>query len=213
MSLVTQVDHPLIQTHLTTLRDERTTPTEFRASLRRVSILLAIEATRQLPVRDTVVQTPLTRMTGKELSSTVALVPILRAGLGMVDPMLELIPSAEVWHLGVYRDEATAQPVEYYNKIPQSHPVDVAFVLDPMLATGGSATVALEVLHGWKVRSISLISVIAAQHGIDTIRSRFPDVQIVVGEIDPELNSRKFIVPGLGDAGDRTFNTLRYHHE
>jgi len=210
MSLVVQVDHPLIQSHLTTLRNERTLPAEFRASLRRVSTLLAFEATRHLAVRDTAVQTPLTRITGKELGSSVALVPILRAGLGMVDPMLDLIPTAEVWHLGVYRDEATAEPVEYYNKIPDSHPAETAFVLDPMLATGGSAIVALSVLEAWKVRSIYLISIIAAQPGIDMVRSRFPDVRIIVGAIDPELNSRKFIVPGLGDAGDRTFGTLRH---
>ena len=149
-------------------------------------------------------------MAGSELAVKIALVPILRAGLGMVDPILDLIPEAEVWHLGLYRDEATAQPVRYYNKLPETNPVDVAIVLDPMLATGGSATVAIESLTQWGVKSIKLISVIASQAGVDAVASRFPDTQIIVGAIDPELNAVKYIVPGLGDAGDRTFNTLRY---
>ena len=207
---VFESDHPLVQYHLTQLRDKNTSPVEFRALIRRLSSLLAFEATRDLAVRDRSLQTPLTSMVGSELAAKIALVPILRAGLGMVDPILDLIPAAEVWHLGLYRDEATAQPVRYYNKLPQTNPVDVAMVLDPMLATGGSATAAIESLTEWGVRSIKLISVIASQEGVDAVVTRFPETQIFVGAIDPELNAVKYIVPGLGDAGDRTFNTLRY---
>jgi uracil phosphoribosyltransferase len=206
---VVEVHHPLVRHHLTQLRDKNTTSVEFRASLRRLSILLAYEATRELEVLDISIQTPMTAMVGSVLEPEVALVPILRAGLGMVDPILDLIPAAEVWHLGLYRDEATAQPIKYYNKLPETRPVDVAFVLDPMLATGGSATVAIESLQTWGVRSIKLLSIIAAHDGIEVVRHRFPDLQIFVCAIDAELNSNKFIVPGLGDAGDRTFNTLR----
>ena len=209
MAQVVEANHPLVRHHLTQLRDKHTTPVDFRASLRRLSTLLAYEATRDLRVKETTIHTPLTAMVGGVLEPQVALVPILRAGLGMVDPILDLIPAAEVWHLGLYRDEATAQPVKYYNKLPETRPVDVAFVLDPMLATGGSATVAMESLQSWGVRSIKLLSIIAARDGIEAVSQRFPDTQIFVCAIDPELNTNKFIVPGLGDAGDRTFNTLR----
>lgn len=147
-------------------------------------------------------------MTGKELLPRIALVPILRAGLGMTEPLLDLLPTAEVWHLGLYRDEATARPVEYYCKIPKERPVDVAIVLDPMLATGGSAMIALNTLQKWGVRSIKLIAAIAASEGIKAVTDQSPQTQIYVGAIDRELNAQKFIVPGLGDAGDRTFNTL-----
>lgn len=210
MPHVFESDHPLVRHHLTQLRDKNTSPVEFRALMRRLSTLLAYEATSDLAVRDHSIQTPLTSMVGSELAAKIALVPILRAGLGMVDPILDLIPAAEVWHLGLYRDEATAQPVRYYNKLPKTNPVDVAMVLDPMLATGGSATAAIESLAEWGVRSIKLISVIASQQGVDAVVARFPEAQIFVGAIDPELNAIKYIVPGLGDAGDRTFNTLRY---
>ena len=207
---VFESDHPLVRYHLTQLRDKNTSPIEFRALMRRLSSLLAYEATRDLAVRDRSIQTPLTSMVGSELAAKIALVPILRAGLGMVDSILDLIPLAEVWHLGLYRNEATAQPVQYYNKLPQTNPVDIAMVLDPMLATGGSATAAIESLTEWGVKSIKLVSVIASQVGVDAVVARFPDAQIFVGAIDPELNAIKYIVPGLGDAGDRTFNTLRY---
>ena len=210
MSHVTEVAHPLVRHHLTRLRDRGTAPTEFRFLLRRLSSLLAYEATRDLELRPAPIQTPLTGMTGSELDTQVALVPILRAGLGMVDPILDLIPDAEVWHLGLYRDEATAQPISYYNKLPQTQPVDVAFLLDPMLATGGSAGMAITALRKWGVRTIKLLSVIAARDGIEMVTKQFPETQIFVCQIDPDLNTNKYIVPGLGDAGDRTFNTLRY---
>ena len=213
MSCVVEVSHPLIRHHLTRLRDRSTSPVEFRSLIERLAVLLAYEATQDLLVREVQVETPLAETTGHQLSQTIGLVPILRAGLGMVDAVLNLIPTAEVWHLGLYRDEATARPVEYYSKLPETKPVDVGLVLDPMLATGGSATAALQSLDAWGVRSLKLLAVIASRDGIQAVTSRFPHAQIYVCAIDPELNSRKFIVPGLGDAGDRTFNTLRSNDE
>jgi uracil phosphoribosyltransferase len=209
MAYVTQVDHPLIKHHLARLRDKTTPPFEFRSLIQRLSVLLAYEATQDLVLRSIELETPLVPTTGQSLSQRIGLVPILRAGLGMVDPILNLIPTAEVWHLGLYRDEETAQPVEYYSKLPKTSPVDVALVVDPMLATGGSITAALEMLTRWGVPHLKVLSVIASQIGVETVASKFPQTQIYVCAIDAELNSRKFIVPGLGDAGDRIFNTLR----
>lgn len=209
MAQVVEIRHPLAQHHLSRLRDRDSSPEEFRASMRRLASLLAYEATSDLVLMDSVVNTPLVSMKGAVLKPRVGLVPILRAGLGMVDPILDLIPTAEVWHVGMYRDEQTAEPVEYYCKIPKSQPVDVGIVLDPMLATGGSAILTLEALQRWGLPTTKLLSVIASREGIDTVQSRFPNVQIFVCAIDPELNTSKFIVPGLGDAGDRTFNTLK----
>jgi len=209
MSHVVEVRHPLVQHHLARLRDKSTPPVEFRTLIQRLTELLVYEATQDLKLGDVEVVTPLTTMTGQRLSQQIGLVPILRAGLGMVDPVLNLIPSAEVWHLGLYRDEATALPVHYYSKLPTTNPVDVGMVLDPMLATGGSATLALEALQAWGVPRLKLLSIIASQDGIRAVTSKLPDTQIYVCAIDPDLNSHKYIVPGLGDAGDRTFNTLR----
>lgn len=205
---VTVVDHPLVQHHLARLRDAATTPEEFRLLLRRLAVLLAYEATQDLTLEPSEVMTPLTKTAGQRLAQQVGLVPILRAGLGMVDPVIDLIPQAHVWHLGLYRDEATAQPVEYYSKLPANSPVDVALVLDPMLATGGSAMAALTVLRRWGVAKLKLVSVIAAREGLERVQAEAPDTQVYVCAIDETLNAQKFIVPGLGDAGDRTFNTL-----
>ena len=209
MHNVVQVEHPLIHHHLARLRDKTTPPTEFRQLIQRLSVLLAYEATSDLALAPVSLETPLVRTQGQVLSQRVGLVPILRAGLGMVDPILNLTPTAEVWHLGLYRDEETAQPVEYYSKLPPSSPVEVALVVDPMLATGGSALAALAALERWGVPRLKVLSVIASQAGVDAISARFPETQIYVCAVDPELNARKFIVPGLGDAGDRIFNTLR----
>jgi uracil phosphoribosyltransferase len=209
MRLIFEVRHPLVQHHLTQLRDQGTSPVEFRALIRRLSTLLAYEATRDLAVQDRLIQTPITSAVGATLTPQIALAPILRAGLGMLDPILDLIPEAEVWHLGLYRDEETALPVNYYNKLPKTRPADVAFVLDPMLATGGSATAAIESLLRWGVPCIKLLSIIASREGVEAVSHRFPETQVFVCAVDDELNSRKFIVPGLGDAGDRTFNTFR----
>src|SRR5262249_41624368 len=146
-----------------------------------------------LELRNTEIETPLTPATGHSLRQRIGLVPILRAGLGMVDPILNLIPSAEVWHLGLYRDEATARPVEYYSKLPKTEPVDVALVVDPMLATGGSATAALAALDRWGVKRMKLLSIIASKHGVANVREQFPAADIFVCAIDPKLDSRKFI--------------------
>jgi len=209
MSQVTELSHPVVQHHLAALRDVKTTSVEFRNLINRLTLLLACEATRDLQLQEATVQTPLTSMTAARLSQRIGLVPILRAGIGMVDSCLQLIPSAEVWHLGLYRDEETAQPVRYYNKIPGDAPVEVAFVVDPMLATGGSAAAALETLAAWGVPDIRLLSIIAAPEGIEQLQSQFPEVPIYVCVVDECLNEQKFIVPGLGDAGDRIFNTQR----
>lgn len=203
-----EVQHPLIQHHLAKLRDKTTPPDEFRRLIQRLASLLAYEATRDLRTRSLEIETPLTRMAGQQLSQRIGLVPILRAGLGMIDPVLDLLPDAEVWHLGLYRDEATARPVEYYSKLPAHSPVDVALVLDPMLATGGSVIAALHALQRWGVPQLKVLSVIAAPEGISNVADDCPQAQVFVCAIDRELNSRKFIVPGLGDAGDRSFNTL-----
>lgn len=208
MNTLIEVEHPLIHHHLTRLRDEATPPEEFRLLIQRLAVLLAYEATNDLAVSRVDVKTPLTDTSGHLLQERIGLVPILRAGLGMVDPILNLIPSAEVWHLGLYRDETTARPVEYYSKLPDSDPVDIALVVDPMLATGGSAIAALAALQRWNVPRMKLLSVIAAPEGVKAVQSRFPRTQIFVCAIDEKLNQDKFIVPGLGDAGDRTFNTL-----
>lgn len=209
MSQVIEVQHPLVQHHLTTLRQASTPPAEFRLLIHRLAALLAYEATQQLALDAVPIQTPLTATVGRRLTQRIGLVPILRAGLGMVDPILQLLPMAEVWHLGVYRDETTAQPVEYYSKLPKTRPVDVGLVLDPMLATGGSAVAALEALQAWGVSDVRLLSVIASRAGLRAVETRFPSASIFVCVVDPELDARKFIVPGLGDAGDRIFNTSR----
>ncbi|MCH8839285.1 MAG: uracil phosphoribosyltransferase [Planctomycetes bacterium] len=202
------VNHPLVQYHVTKLRDETTAPQEFRNSVRCLAELMAYEATKDLPVVETRVKTPLTETDGVMLRDRVGLVPILRAGLSMVDPVLDLLPTAEVWHLGLYRDEETAQPVRYYDKLPVKRPVDVALILDPMLATGGSVSAALTSLREWGVPHVKVLSLIASREGVDAVASQFPEAQIYVCQIDPTLNDQKFIVPGLGDAGDRIFNTV-----
>jgi uracil phosphoribosyltransferase len=193
---------------LSRLRDVETQPEEFRRLVARLAVLLAYEATQDLALDEVSVRTPLVQTPGQRLTQRIGLIPILRAGLGMVDPILDLIPSAEVWHLGLYRDEETAQPVRYYSKLPTQRPVDVALVVDPMLATGGSATAAIELLRAWGVPVVKLLSIIAAPEGIRAVEQMFPETRIYVCAVDQRLNTQKFIVPGLGDAGDRTFNTL-----
>lgn len=205
---VVEVSHPLIQLHLTRLRDKTTEPALFRQSVRRLATLLAYEATKDLAVAETSVETPLTETGGAKLAERIGLIPILRAGLGMVDPVLDLVPTAEVWHLGLYRDEETAKPVRYYDKLPPQRPVDVAMILDPMLATGGSVMAALMTLREWGVKQVKVVSLIASREGVETVEAQFPEAQIYVATVDPILNDQKFIVPGLGDAGDRIFNTV-----
>jgi uracil phosphoribosyltransferase len=204
---VSILNHPIAAVHLARLRDKHTPSPEFRRCLDALAGMLLFEATRSLETVESVVETPLCRTAGRELKQSIGLVPILRAGVAMVDAALALLPQAQVWHLGLYRDEETATPVHYYSKLPAVRPVDVAFVLDPMLATGGSALTALEALLGWGVRRLHLVAIIAARPGIDRVEARFPDVSIHAAAVDPDLNDRKFIVPGLGDAGDRAFHT------
>jgi len=198
-----------VQHHLGKLRDEATSPAEFRTLTHIIATLLASVATEDFELADTTVKTPVANAPAKVLSQTIALVPILRAGLGLVDPLLNVIPTAEVWHLGLFRDEATAKPVEYYRKLPPTGPSDVALVLDPMLATGGSACLALDVLRQWGVPKTKLVVMIASPEGIAAVHDQFPETEIITASIDECLNDRKYIVPGLGDAGDRLFNTLR----
>ena len=206
MKNVSEIDHPLVKHHLTRLRDKTTPSRDFRLLVHRLSTLLAYEATQNLSLHQQPVETPLTMTTGYRLNQRIGLVPILRAGLGMVDPILNLIPDAEVWHLGFYRDEKTLQPVEYYKKLREGGAVEVALILDPMLATGGSAVAAIKAVHQWGVPNVKLLSMIAAPEGLKVVGQAYPDVEIYVCAIDQGLNERCFIVPGLGDAGDRTFN-------
>lgn len=207
MSNVFELKHPLGAHHLSLLRDVQTPAALFRNQIQLLSMLLAMRATEDLNLEPIEIRTPLCTMTGQRLAERVAIVPILRAGLGLLEPMLQLLPDAEVWHLGMYRDETTAKPVEYYCKLPSANPAHVGMVLDPMLATGGSLRAAVGALRRWGVQDIRVVSVIAAPEGIRMFHEEFPDVRVYVAAIDEELNTHKFIVPGLGDAGDRMFNT------
>lgn len=207
MQKVIELNHPLVRHHLTHLRNKETAPHVFRSQVRRLAMLLAAEVTRDLPLKPKPVKTPLEEMTGEVLEGRIGLVPILRAGLGMTDAMLELLPTAEVWHLGFYRDEETLQPVEYYRKF-SANPPELVFVLDPMLATGGSAAAGIDMVKKWGAKKIQMLSIIAAPEGIAHVCEKHPDVSITVCGIDRELNDAAYILPGLGDAGDRIFNTL-----
>ena len=207
MSAPNILDHPLVDCHLTVLRDKSTGSSEFRHSINRLSTLLAYAATADLETTEKPIETPIQKMIGKQLIHRIGLVPILRAGVGMVEVMLDMIPTSEVWHLGLYRDEETAQPVRYYSKLPPKSPVDVAFVLDPMLATGGSAIMACRALEEWGVKKIKMLSILSAPEGIEKLQKECPQVEIHTCKVDDHLNENKFIVPGLGDAGDRIFNT------
>jgi uracil phosphoribosyltransferase len=199
--------HPAILHKLAVLRDEATEPKKFREVVRELSWLLGYEALADAHVRPRTIRTPMEEMQAAELADRIGLVPILRAGLGMVDAMLELMPTAEVWHLGLFRDERTLRPVEYYNKLPDSATVDLCLILDPMLATGGSATAAIEVLKRWGAVRIKLVNLIAAPEGVEAVTTAHPDVEIYCASLDRELNDKGYIMPGLGDAGDRQFGT------
>lgn len=199
--------HPLVKHKLTLLRDKDTEHKKFRELIRELAMLLAYEALLDLPLRERSVQTPMGVARGYEVLEQVGLVPILRAGLGMVEGIHEMIPGAQVWHLGIYRDEKTLRPVSYYNKLPVDPTVQVCLLLDPMLATGGSATAAIEVLKDWGVNRIKFVGLIAAPEGVRTVTEAHPDVPLYLAAIDDHLNEQGFIVPGLGDAGDRQFGT------
>jgi uracil phosphoribosyltransferase len=199
--------HPLVKHKLTILRNKETTPKKFRELVREISILLAYETTHDLAVEATPVETPMGSATGALLQEQVGLVPILRAGLGMVEGVWDMLPGSEVWHIGLFRDEHTLQPVEYYNKLPLSPTVQLCIVLDPMLATGGSAVATVDILKRWGAKHIKFMGIIAAPEGVEAMQTAHPDVDIHVGVIDEKLNDIGYIVPGLGDAGDRQFGT------
>lgn len=206
MKQVTVLNHPLAQNFLAEIRDAQASRALVRHHLRALAVLLFTEATRDLLVETVRVTTPLAETDGAFVSAAVGLVPILRAGLGMVDGILELLPDAKVYHLGIFRDEKTLEPVEYYSKLAQHTPVDTAFVLDPMLATGGSASAAVTRLKSWGVKQIKFLGIFAAPEGVHKLTIAHPDLEIFVCAVDQKLNDRGYIVPGFGDAGDRQFS-------
>ena len=203
------LDHPLVEHKLTVLRDKNTSSATFRELVSELVMLETYEATRNIDVVDCPIETPICPMVGKKLSDhpRPIIVPVLRAGLGMVDGILNLIPSAKVGHIGLYRDPETHQPVEYYCKMPSDIADRDVIVLDPMLATGGSASAAITFLKGYGCKHIKLMNILAAPEGIEVIRRDHPDVEIYVAAVDEKLNEHAYIVPGLGDAGDRIFGT------
>jgi uracil phosphoribosyltransferase len=207
MTNVFSSDHPLVAHKLTRLRNKNTDPKKFRELVREMAGLLAYEATADLALVERKVETPLAMVNGSELREKIGLVPILRAGLGMVEGIWELMPTSEVWHIGLYRDEKTLKPVEYYNKLPIEPTVSVCLILDPMLATGGSAVATTDILKRWGVKKIKFVGLIGAPEGIQNMQTHHPDVPIYLAAIDDHLNERGYIVPGLGDAGDRQFGT------
>jgi uracil phosphoribosyltransferase len=200
-------NHPLVQHKLTLLRRVETEPKKFRELVREITQFLIYEATADLKLSDKQVQTPLEAYDGKAIGERIGLVPILRAGLGMVEPVLEMIPTVRVWHLGLYRDTKTLEPVSYYNKLPAEADVDLCLILDPMLATAGSASAAVDVLKEWGAQRIKFLGLIAAPEGVRRLSEAHPDVPIHLAAIDSHLNDHAYIVPGLGDAGDRQFGT------
>jgi uracil phosphoribosyltransferase len=208
---LTVLNHPLIQHKLSILRDKRTSTRDFKQLVGEIATLMAYEVTKDLPTESVEIETPLERMTGRQVSGKkLTLVPILRAGLGMVEGIAQLIPSARVGHIGLYRHHDTLQPVDYYFKIPASEVARDFFILDPMLATGGSATAAIEVLKRWGAVNpvrIKLLNLIAAPEGVRAVAEAHPDVEIHCAALDRQLNERGYIMPGLGDAGDRQFGT------
>ena len=208
MSEVHIMDHPLIQHKISYIRREEVGTKEFREVVGEIAGLMCYEATRDLKLRDVKIKTPICEMIGKELTGKkLAVVPILRAGLGMVDGMLSLIPAAKVGHIGLYRDPETFEPVEYYCKLPADCDEREVFVVDPMLATGGSSTAAIQVLEDKGVKRIRFMCIIAAPEGVERMQKEHPDVDLYIGALDDHLNEHKYIVPGLGDAGDRIFGT------
>ena len=208
MSQLHVMDHPLIQHKISFLRDKETSVKDFREMAYEIALLMGYEATRDLKLTEHEVETPIAKTTGKFIAKQVALVPILRAGLGMVDALMSLIPAAKVGHVGLYRDPETHEPVEYYCKLPNDIEERQVLVLDPMLATGGSAVAAIDFIKKRGAKKIKLVNIIAAPEGVEAVQKAHPDVDIYVGALDERLNEHCYIVPGLGDAGDRLFGTL-----
>lgn len=207
MSEVHVSNHPLLRHKVTLMRDVQTEPKKFRELIREVAILLAYEATSDLALTETVVTTPLAQTKGYELKEMIGLVPVLRAGLGMVEGFWDMMPSSEVWHIGLYRDHKTLEPIQYYNRLPVAPTVDVCLILDPMLATGGSASATATILKDWGAKKIKYVGIIAAPEGIRRMQRDHPDVDLYLAVVDDHLNENAYIVPGLGDAGDREFGT------
>ena len=208
MSKVHVFDHPLIQHKLSILRDKNTSVKEFRELISEIAMLMCFEATRDLPLEEIDVETPVATAHCKHIAGKkLAIVPVLRAGLGMVDNMVELIPSAKIGHIGLYRDPETHKPVEYYCKLPEDISNRVVYVVDPMLATGGSAVAAIDFLKKHGCRNIIMMNIIGCPEGIKAVQEAHPDVEIFLAAVDEKLNEHAYIVPGLGDAGDRIFGT------
>ncbi len=201
------VEHPLVQDALAQLRDVRTEPEAFRRQATRISLLLAAEATRDLPTVPVTLETPLGSAAGRRLTRDIVIVPVLRAGLGMLGSLLELLPGARVGHIGLERDEATGEAAQYYAKLPPNLARSCVLVIDPMLATGGSAVASLEVLRDAGARDVRLVCIVAAPEGISRLERHDPDIRIFTPVIDSRLDARRFIVPGLGDFGDRLYGT------
>lgn len=206
-SMLTVVQHPLIQHKLTLIRKKETGTKDFRENLDEIAGLMAYEITRDIPVREIMIETPLKKCSASELARDIVLVPVLRAGLGMVDGITNLIPTAKVGHVGMYRDHKTLEPMSYYAKFPNNTRDAVVMVLDPMLATGGSAGAAISILKKEGASFIKLVCVVGAPEGVKRIESDHPDVDIYLAALDDRLNELGYIVPGLGDAGDRLFGT------
>jgi uracil phosphoribosyltransferase len=202
------VDHPLVQDALVTLRDKSTPPEKFRRVATRISVLLAAEALRQLPTTEVTVETPLGPAMGRRVRPDVTVVPVLRAGLGMLDAVLALVPTARVGHIGLQRDEMTAVASQYYSKLPGRLDESHVLMIDPMLATGGSAVAALDILWRAGAQNISIVCIVAAPEGVSLVERHHPNVTVYTPVVDQKLNDRKYIVPGLGDFGDRLYGTL-----
>jgi len=209
---LTVVSHPLVNAKLSVLRKAETTPKEFREGIRQISMVLGIEASRDLPTEEFQGQTPVAPFVGTTIKPRIGLTPILRAGLGMCEAMLELFPAAHVYYLGLFREKVSLQPVEYYSKLPKQPTVDLVYLLDPLVATGGTAVAAIHMLIDWgiSIKDIRFLAVLASRQGIDHVRGEFPDLQIYVAAIDQQLTDTGYITPGLGDTGDRLNNTFQF---
>ncbi|WP_105616659.1 uracil phosphoribosyltransferase [Vallitalea okinawensis] len=208
MSIVTKLEHPLLQHKLTLLRNKETNSKDFRDLTKEIAMLMAYEVTREFPLEDIEIETPICKTLSKKISGkTVAIVPILRAGLGMVDGVLEIVPAAKVGHIGLYRNEETLQPVEYYLKLPKDIDKRTVIITEPMLATGGSIVAAVDLLKARGVKDIKVMSLVVAEPGAKTVEEAHPDIEIFTVGHDAELNEHGYITPGLGDAGDRLFGT------
>lgn len=205
---ITIIDHPVVSRDMTILRDKNTTTDEFRRALGRIATILAYFALKDLPLRQVDIETPITKTTGFEIDTNIFIVPILRAGLSLVNALLEFLPDASVGHLGMYRDETTHEPVDYYSNIPEGISDGIVLLVDPMLATGGSADDAIGFLKKRGAGEIRFISLISAPEGLERITQKYPDVSIITAAVDEKLNDDAYIVPGLGDAGDRYFGTF-----